>query len=159
MAKLVTPLVISLFVRIVLDTASFVTAVRSGGGAAGELLRMVFLGEVVLLMDLKLSLEYRDVALRPEHLEASSLSEQEVVELIEALEAFAEPVEVVLKTRPMSPDQNDDMVLDLAIHGRAEALVTNNTKHFAESGKRFGIPVLSPAELIATMRKEARDVG
>jgi hypothetical protein len=91
-----------------------------------------FSWEIVPLMDLKLSLEYGDVALRPEHLAASALSKREVVELIEALEAFAEPVEIVLKTRPMSPDQNDDMVLDLAINGRAEALVTNNTRHFVE---------------------------
>jgi len=49
------------------------------------MLRMVFRREVVLLMDLKLSLEYRAVALRPEHLKASSLDRQEVMELIERL--------------------------------------------------------------------------
>ena len=134
--------------RIVLDTASFVTAVRSSGGAAGEVVRMVFRGEIVPLMDLKLGLEYRDVALRPEHLAASALSKREMLELIEALEAFAESVEIVHKNRLLSTDPNDDMVLDVAINGQAEALVTNNTKHFAESGKRFGVPVLSPAELV-----------
>ncbi len=143
--------------RIVLDTAAFVTAVRSGGGAAGEIVRMVFRGELMPLMDLKLGLEYRDVALRPKHLAVSALSREEIVELIEALEAFAEPVEIVLKTRPLSTDPNDDMVLDVAINGGAEALVTNNTKHFAEAGKRFGIPVLSPAELVSKMRREAQD--
>jgi putative PIN family toxin of toxin-antitoxin system len=144
-------------VRIVLDTASFVTAVRSSDGAAGDVVRMVFRGEVVPLMDLKLGLEYRDVALRPEHLSASYLSGLEILELIEALEAFAESVEVVVKHRPLSTDPNDDMVLDVAINGQAEALITNNTKHFAESGKRFGVPVLSPAELISKMRREAQD--
>jgi predicted nucleic acid-binding protein len=53
----------------------------------------------------------------------------------------------------MSPDPSDDMVLDVAINGRAEALITNNTKHFLGAGKRFGIPVLSPAELLEKMRK------
>lgn len=118
---------------------------------------MVFRGEILPLMDLKLSLEYRDVALRPEHLAASALSKREMLELIEALEAFAEAVEIVHKNRPLSTDPNDDMVLDVAINGHAEALVTNNTKHFAESGKRFGIPVVSPAELISKMRREAHD--
>lgn len=132
------PPVVSLLVRIVLDTASFVTAIRSSGGAAGETLADGFSwGGRATYGPKKLSLEYRDVALRPEHLAASALSKREVVELIEALEAFAEPVEVVQKTRPMSRDQNDDMVLDLAINGRAEALVTKNTKHFVEAGKRF----------------------
>ena len=139
--------------RIVLDTASFVTAVRSSDGAAGEVLRMIFREELVPLMDLKLGLEYRDVALRLEHVRESALSKREIVELIEAMEAFAEPVEVVMMTRPMSPDPSDDMILDLAINGRAEALVTSNTKHFAGPGKRFGIPVLSPAELLEKMRE------
>ena len=82
---------------------------------------MIFREEIVPLMDLKLGLEYRDVALRPELLAASELSETEVLELIEALEAFAEPVKVLTNTRPFSPDPNDDMILDLAIHGGAEA--------------------------------------
>ena len=58
------------------------------------------------------------------------MSKREIVELIEAMEAFAEPVEVVIKTRPLSPDPSDDMILDLAVNGRAEALVTSNTKGY-----------------------------
>jgi predicted nucleic acid-binding protein len=144
-------------VKIVLDFALFVTAVRSSDGAAGDVLRGIFREELVPLMDLKLGLEYRDVALRPEHVRASALSKREIVELIEAIEAFAEPVEVVMNTRPLSPDPSDGMVLDVAIKGRAEALVRSNKKHFAGAGKRFGIPVLSPAELLEKMRKGNQD--
>jgi predicted nucleic acid-binding protein len=114
---------------------------------------MIFREELVPLLDLKLGLEYRDVALRSEHVRASALSKREISELIEAIEAFAEPVKVVMKTRPLSPDPGDDMVLDVAINGRAEALVTSKKKHFAGAGKWFGIPVLSPAELLEKMRK------
>jgi hypothetical protein len=46
-----------------------------------------------------------------------TLRKREILELIEAMEAFAEPVEVVMKTRPMSPDPSLDMVLDVAING------------------------------------------
>ncbi len=135
------------------DTASFVTAVRSREGAAGEVLRRVFRGEVVPLMDHKLALEYRDVLLRPEHLEASGFSEGDMLELIEAFEAFAEPVDVLVRHRPLSPDPNDDMVLDLAINGKVDSLVTNNAKHFTEAGRRFGVPVMSPAELLRELRE------
>ena len=114
---------------------------------------MIFREELVPLMDLKLGLEYRDVALRPEQVKASALSKREILELIEALEVFAEPVEVVMKIRPLSPDPSDDMVLDVAINGRADALVTSNKKHFAAAGKRFGIPVLTPAEMLEKMRE------
>ncbi len=139
-----------------LDTACLVTAIRSSGGAAGEVLRAIFRREVVPLMDLKLSLEYRDAALRAEHVKASALNRTAILELIEAMEAFAEPVKVITQVRPLSPDPNDDMILDLAISGRAEAVVTNNTKHFSSPARRFGIAVLSPAELLETLRKEKK---
>lgn len=123
----------------------------------GEVVRMIFREELVPLMDLKLGLEYRDVALRSEHVGASALNKREILKLIEAIEAFAEPVEVVMKTLPLSPDPSDDMVLDVAINGRAEALATSNTKHFEGAGKRFGIPVLSSAELLQKMREGNSD--
>jgi len=119
---------------------------------------MVFRKRVVPSMDLKPGLEYRDVSLRTEHLKVSRLSAAEVLELIEAFEAFAEPVEVVVKERPLSPDPNDDMVLDVAVNGRADALVTNNTKHFAAAGRRLGIPVVTPAEMLERIRSEVHDV-
>jgi hypothetical protein len=74
-----------------------------------------------------------------------------------AVERRAKPVEVVIKARPFSPDPKDDMILDLAINGQAEALVTSYTKHFARVGKSFGIPRLSPAELFEKMRKGNED--
>lgn len=139
--------------RIVLDTAAFVTAVRSSEGAAGEVLRRIFKKQLVPLMDLKLALEYRAVAFRPEHITASRLSRSEIEELIGAVEAFAEPVEVVFKTRPLSSDPDDDMVLDVAINGDAEAIVTGNKKDFLTAGKRFRIAVFTPAELLVQMRE------
>ena len=106
-------------------------------------------------MDHKLGLEYRDVALRPEQLQAFRLSAVEVVTVIEAIEAFAEPVKVVVRHRPLSPDPNDDMILDIAINGEAEALVTNNTRDFKVARKQYGIPVLTPRELL--MQRGLRD--
>ena len=120
-------------------------------------MRMIFREEVVVLMDFKLGLEYREVAVRPEHVDASALNRGEISELIEALEAFSEPVEVLIKNRPLTSDPDDDMVMDLAINGGAEALVTGNTKHFASAGKRFGIPVLSPTELLEQIRSRKLD--
>jgi predicted nucleic acid-binding protein len=125
-------------VRIVFDTTSFVTAVRSSDGAVGEVVRMIFRGELVPLMDLKFGLEYRDVALRSEHITASALSKREILELIEAVEAFAEPVEVVMKPRPLSQDPSDDMVLAVAINGRAEALFTSTRNILRGQGRGLG---------------------
>ncbi len=106
------------------------------------------------LMDYKLASEYRDVALRPEHLVASGLNSGEISELIETLESVAHPVEISTKTRPLSSDPNDDMVLDIAINGNADAVITANTKHFKTAANSFGIAVLSPSELLLELRKQ-----
>jgi len=139
--------------RIVLDTATFITAIRSSGGAAAEVVRLCLLGDFVLLMDLKLGLEYRDVALRPFQLASTTHSPSMVLELIERLEAAAEAVEIRRKMRPLSSDPNDDMVLDVAINGLADAVVTANRRHFLEVGTRFGFDIVSPAELLTRYRK------
>lgn len=105
-------------------------------------------------MDYKIASEYRDVALRPEHLTAARRSAETVVSLITDLEGLAEPVRVVSKPRPLSSDPNDDMVLDVAINGRADVVITQNVKHFAIAARRYGIKVMSPAELLAILREK-----
>jgi predicted nucleic acid-binding protein len=47
-----------------------------------------------------------------------------------------EPVEVHFQRRPQSGDPNDEMVLEAAINGRADALVTYNVADF---GPRSGL--------------------
>jgi predicted nucleic acid-binding protein len=45
------------------------------------------------------------------------------------------------------------MILDVAINGSADVIVTNNTRHFREAAERFGLQVLTPAELLTRLRK------
>jgi putative PIN family toxin of toxin-antitoxin system len=134
-----------------------ITALRSSKGAAAEVLRLVLLEKIVILMDYKIASEYRDVALRPEHLAAARRSAETVLDLIGSLEGLAEPVQVVNKPRPLSSDPNDDMVLDVAINGQADAVVTQNAKHFTTAARRYGIKLLSPRELLKTLREKEQN--
>jgi len=117
----------------------------------------MLLKKVAILMDYKIASEYRDVALRPEHLAAARRSAETVLSLIDSLEGLAEPVQVASKPRPLSSDPNDDMVLDVAINGWADAVVTQNAKHFTTAARRYGIKVLSPAELLETLREKEQN--
>ncbi len=135
-----------------LDTSVVITGLRSSTGAAAETIRLVLLTELTILMDYKLICEYRDVALREEQLVAFGKSHAEVKLLLDALEAMAEPIQVLIKHHPLSMDANDDMVLELAINGGADAIVTWNTKHFLEPAKRFKLQVCTPAELLQELR-------
>src|SRR5208337_3389305 len=105
-------------VKVVLDTAALISAIRSSTGAAAEIVRLAAIGKLTLLMDLKLVCEYRDVALRPEHIAASGKTQEDAEAIIDMLEAIAVPVLVRIKHRPLSQDGNDDMVLDVAINGQ-----------------------------------------
>lgn len=100
-------------------------------------------GDVTILMDYKIASEYRDVALRPEHLAASRQTSRKILTLREALEDLAEPIHVSVKPRPLSSDPNDDMILDVAINGRADVVVTQNAKHLKGPGNQYGIHVFS----------------
>jgi putative PIN family toxin of toxin-antitoxin system len=139
-------------VRAVIDTSVVITALRSSKGAAAEVVKLALRGELVILMDYKMACEYRDVALRAEQLHASGKSRSETEAILDALEAVAEPVFVAFRHRPLSSDE-DDMILDVAINGNANAVLTNNLSDFREPAGRFNIDVLTPAELLKKRRR------
>ena len=139
--------------RVVVDTSVLISAIRSGNGAAAELIRLAVLRRFVLLMDYKLACEYREIALRPSHLHASGKTAEEAEAIVDALEAVAEPVLVEMRYRPLSRDMDDDMVLDVAINGSADLVVTNNVKDFAQAARSFGVRVLSAGECLTAFRE------
>ena len=101
-----------------------------------------------------LFLEYEEVLKRPEHRLAHGLSSEQIDEFLAELAALIEPVELHFQWRPQTPDPNDEMVLETAINGRANALVTYNVADFAVAAKRFKISVLSPAGLLKKLKHE-----
>ena len=50
-------------------------------------------------------------------------------------------------------DPNDEMVLEAAINGGANALVTYNIADFAAAGERFRISVVRPGELLRKVKR------
>ena len=127
---------------------------RTRSGAGNAVLRLVADRRLVLLATRPLFLEYEDVLKRPEHRLAHGLAEEEIDEFLAELAALIEPVEVHFIWRPQARDPNDEMVLEAAINGHADALVTYNIRDFAPARSRFGILVLSAAELLKKVRNE-----
>jgi putative PIN family toxin of toxin-antitoxin system len=138
--------------RIVLDTSVVVAALRTRLGAGNAVLRLVAQKRVAALATPPLFLEYEDVLKRPEHQLVHGLTPEAVDEFLAELAALLEPVEVHFQWRPQSRDPNDEMVLEAAINGQADALVTYNTKDFAEAGERFRISVLRPGDLLKKVK-------
>lgn len=138
--------------RIVLDTSVVVAGLRTRLGAGNAVLQMVAARKVRLLATPPLFLEYEDALKRPEHRLVHGLTLQAVDEFLAELAALIEPVEVHFRWRPQSRDPNDEMVLEAAINGRANAIVTYNISDFAEARERFDILVLQPGDLLKKVK-------
>ena len=98
-------------------------------------------------------LEYEDVLKRPEQRLAHGLTPEAIDEFLAELAALVQPVEVHFLWRPQVRDPNDEMVLEAAINGQAEVLVTYNVADFALAGERFAIPIVRPADLLKKVRR------
>lgn len=102
----------------------------------------------MVLVSTPLLIEYEAVMTRVEHLKASGLSAGEVSQLLDALAAVATPVRLAFKWRPTLRDSDDDMVLETAVNGRADAIVTFNRRDFMPQAEQFGTAVLTPGEAL-----------
>ena len=105
-----------------------------------------------LLLSVPLALEYEAVCSQAEHRLAAGLSERQATAFIDAVIAMAEPVTIHFLWRPQLRDPNDEMVVEAAVNGRADALVTFNTRHFGDVPGRFGVELLLPREAIMRIR-------
>ena len=132
-----------------LDTSVVVAALRSRRGASNEVLRLVARKRLVPLVTIALFLEYEEVLGRAEHRLAHGLDLEEIGRFLAALASSCEPVETRFRWRPQLRDPGDEMVLEAALNGQADALVTHNVRHFAPAVRRFGLRTLTPAQLLA----------
>src|SRR5215475_337475 len=123
--------------RIVLDTSVVVAGLRTQLGAGNAVSRHVAHQRFVPLASPPLFLEYEDVLKRPEHRLVHGLSLEAIDEFLAEFAALIEPVEVHFQWRPQTPDPNDEILLETAINGRADAVVTYNVVDFAAAAKRF----------------------
>jgi len=139
-------------VRIVLDTDVVVAAMRSPAGASAAILRAARRGRVTILASVALALEYETVCSRAEHRLASGLSDREVDIFLDAVIALAEPVDTHFLWRPQLRDAGDEMVLETAINGHADALLTFNKRDFGIVPVQFEVEVLLPREAIRRIK-------
>ena len=98
-------------------------------------------------------LEYEAVLMRPEQCQATGISVQDVQDFLDELAALLIPVPSWFLWRPRLRDPDDEMVLDAAINGGAEAIVTFNGKDFLPGAAAFNLRVLTPAEALLEFRR------
>ena len=122
-----------------------VAALRSERGASRQLLISALEREFDLLASVPLMLEYEAVLTRQEHLLASGLTTLQVRKILDDLAGTARPVRLAFRWRPRLPDADDDMVLETAMNGGANAVVTFNLADFAAASAIRGAILPIPA--------------
>lgn len=130
----------------VLDTDVLVASLRSDRGASRQLLIGALEGVFEVLASVPLIVECEAVLTRPEHLDASGLTSRQVNEILDALVKVSIPVQLRFLWRPRLKDPADEMVLETAVNGEADWLVTFNVRHLAGPGSEFGIHVARPRD-------------
>ena len=139
--------------RLVLDTDVVVAGMRSPRGASAALLLAARNTTIIMLASLPLAMEYEAVCRRHEHQAAAGLTEEEVSSFLNAVMAVIEPVEIYFLWRPQLRDPDDEMVLEAAVNGRTEAIVTFNHRDYGTVPEQFGIAVLKPAEALRSLHQ------
>ena len=138
--------------RVVLDTDIIVTALRCATGGSNAVLREAAHGRITPLVTPALFLEYEAVLKRPEQRLVHGLGLRDIDRFLSALAAACEAVEVSFQWRPQLSDANDEMVLETAVNGQADALITHNVRDFVKGAERFGLRVLRPGEFLKELR-------
>lgn len=95
-----------------------------------------------------LFLEYEAVLKRPEQATTHGLTPGEIDRFLAAFAAASEPVDVSFSWRPQLADPDDEMVLEAAVNGRAQAIVSHNVRDFAGVAARFGVRVVQPGDVL-----------
>ncbi len=138
--------------RVVIDTSVLVAGLRSRNGASAALLGKVAAKSLELVASPALFLEYEAVLKREKHGLPMHLVDGFLAELAQ----LVLPADIWFVWRPQLSDAGDEMVLEAAINGHADAIVTHNKRDFLPGAGKFGIGVWAPGELLERIRQEGQ---
>jgi putative PIN family toxin of toxin-antitoxin system len=141
--------------RVVIDSSVLVAAMKSGGGASRAVLRLTVKSKLDVLIGQKLFSEYEDVLSRPGLFDRSVLNASEREELFNAFLRACIWTRVFFLWRPNLRDEGDNHLIELAIAGTANAIITHNVRDLLAGELKFPqFEVKTPATFLRQWRHE-----
>ena len=98
-----------------------------------------------MAISVPLVIEYEDV-LRRGRL-SDSITEKDISDFIDFFCYIGDQQEIFFLWRPFLPDPSDDLVLEVAVAGGCDAIITSNKRHF-KNLEKFGLRILDPKEFL-----------
>lgn len=136
---------------IVVDTNVLVAGLRSSGGASRSILRRCIAGSIQPLFGTTLWLEYEDVLDR--QIQSLDVDAEDCRAVVAALAASGQWVSIYFGWRPNLRDESDNHLVELAIAGGADCIVTHNTRDFERSELVWPeLRILDPASLLELLK-------
>ncbi|PZU97119.1 MAG: putative toxin-antitoxin system toxin component, PIN family [Pseudanabaena sp.] len=136
-------------IKIVIDTSVFVSALISSKGASRELIKRCLQGDYQPLMGNALFSEYESLIHRQEIIDKCPLSSEEIQVLLASLMSVSQWIHIYYLWRPNLKDEADNHLIELAIAGNAQIIVTKNTKDFQNSELLFpNLSIIKPEQII-----------
>ena len=140
-------------IRVVIDTDVFVSACL-GTGAASRVVAACLTGQCQPLMGVALLAEYEDVLSREALFGKSRLNSAERSELLDIFLDSCQWSRVYFGWRPNLPDEADNHLIELAVAGGAQFVVTRNLRHVARMELKFpGLQVVNPITLMKELSR------
>ena len=139
--------------KFVIDTNIFLGACL-GKGAANLVIAACLRGQRVPLMGAALLAEFEDMLGRAALFERSRLEPEERQTLLDVFMSKCEWVRVYYTWRPNLPDEADNHLVELAIAGGADLIVTRNLRDLQRMELRFPqLRVVSPNDFLKELEK------
>ena len=132
--------------RIVLDTNVIVAALLNPGRTPDLAIDALVAAGGVVLVDDRIRAEYADVLARKKF---SRIDPAVRDALMARIESHSENVGAVPVHTAAMIDEDDRVFVEVAMAGRADAIVSGNLKHFPDG---VGVAVISPAVLLERIR-------
>jgi len=129
--------------RLVLDTNLLVSALLKPGSVPDRALSAVWSTGAVVLYDSRLEEEYRDVLMRPKF---RAIERQRITDFLVTLAERGHDVGKIAAWEGAMTDDDDRIFVEVALAGRADAIVTGNLRHYPSD---LGFAVHPPATLLA----------
>ena len=130
---------------VVLDTNVLYAGLRSNRGASFRLLELLDSGLFEPCVSVPLVFEYESVLKRAAR--ELGLTHSDVDDVVDFICRVARPQPIFFLWRPLLRDPKDDMVLEVAVEGRCDYIVTHNVRDFA-GAEQFGLQIVLPGEFL-----------